>query len=677
MKKTLFHRDISWLSFNYRVLEEAKDETLPLYERIKFLSIFSSNLEEFFRVRIGALRQYVQITKDMKVERILQKINKLVHQQQVEFGAIFNTKILPALNKENIHLIQGEEYTPSQRKQIDQYFQNEVMHLMQPLMLVKDKVVPFLEDRALYFIVTLVPKKKEKNSKDEPEVLSIIKIPTDKLSRFYTLPEENGKYFITFLDDIIRVNLGKIYGGYSISSAFSFKISRNADFKIEDEFEGNLLEKIKISINKRKTGIPSRFLYDEEMPPLVLSFLKRTFKLKKSELVPGAKYHNFYDFMSFPNPLSPKLEHPHFVNISIPHLDNCKSILDKIKKNDILLHFPYHSYDYVVRFLTEAAYNPKVKEIKATQYRVAANSAIVNALISAARNGKDVTVFVELKARFDEELNIHFAKKMEENGVKIIYSLPGLKVHAKSILVNYESKNKTKSLAFLSTGNFNEKTARIYSDVGLFTANQEITKELNNFFDFLNNTKQIHKYKHLLPANTVMAKKFLQKIDREIKNASEGLPSKIILKVNNLEDEKMIQRLYKAADAGVQIEIIVRSVCRIIPQKNIKVIRIVDRFLEHARIIIFENNGQPEIYISSADWMTRNLYHRIELAVPILDKNLQSEILDIINIQLQDNTKARIIGKNLKNQIIKPGKNKKTSAQKATFEYLQNKSVNS
>lgn len=676
MKNKFFHRDISWLSFNYRVLQEAKDITLPLYERIKFLSIYSSNLDEFFRVRVGALKQYAQVTKDRKTEQVISQINAIVYEQQNEFGKIFHESILPELKENNIELIQNDLFTEAQRKFIDQYFHHEVLFLLQPLMLVEDKVTPFLEDGTLYFIVSLTTKttkKKEKNTPSKSIKYSIIKIPTDKLPRFITLPKENNRHSIVFLDDIIRVNLEKIYGGYKVESAYSFKVSRNADFQIEDEFEGNIVEKIKSQISKRKTGIPARFLYDEAMPASVLAFLKRTFKLKKSELVAGAKYHNFFDFMKFPNPLAPALEHAPFDPIKIPELDNCSSILDKIKKHDFLVHFPYHSYDYVVRFLTEAAYHPKVKEIKATQYRVASNSAIVGALIAAARNGKSVTVFVEVKARFDEELNMHFARQMEEHGVKIIYSLPGLKVHAKSILINYESKGKMKSLAFLSTGNFNEKTARIYSDIGLFTAHKEITKELNNFFAFLNNTEQTHKYHLLLPANTLMAKKLSQKIAREIAHVQNGRKGRIILKVNNLEDEKMIKKLYKAADAGVQIDIIVRSICRIIPQKNIRVIRIVDRFLEHARVIIFENNQDPEIYISSADWMQRNLYHRIELAIPILHEPLKKEITDIIQFQLDDTLKARELDKNLNNQIIKTRKRKKISAQHATYEYLQNK----
>lgn len=676
MKKAFFDRDISWLSFNYRVLQEANDIALPLYERIKFLSIYSSNLDEFFRVRVGALKQYAQLTKDRKTEHVIAQINSIVYEQQNEFGKIFYESIVPELKENNIELIQNDSFSTIQRQFIDTYFHNEVLFLLQPLMLVEDKVIPFLEDGTLYFMVSLTTKsskKKEKNTKNKSIKYSIIKIPTDKLPRFLSIPKENNRHAIVFLDDIIRVNLEKIYGGYQVESAYSFKMSRNADFQIEDEFEGNIVEKIKSQISKRKTGIPARFLYDEKMPASMLAFLKRTFKLKKSELVAGAKYHNFFDFMKFPNPLAPALEHPSFEPIKIPELENCPSILDKIKKQDFLVHFPYHSYDYVVRFLTEAAYNPKVKEIKATQYRVASNSAIVGALIAAARNGKNVTVFVEVKARFDEELNMHFARQMEEHGVKIIYSLPGLKVHAKSILINYESKGKTKSLAFLSTGNFNEKTAKVYSDVGLFTAHKEMTKELNNFFDFLNNTDNTHKYQLLLPANTLMAKKFSQKIEREIAHVQNGKKGRIILKVNNLEDEKMIKKLYKAADEGVQIDIIVRSICRIIPQKNIRIIRIVDRFLEHARVIIFENNHDPEIYISSADWMQRNLYHRIELAIPILHESLKEEIRDIIQFQLNDTLKARELDQNLHNQIIKTRKRKKISAQHATYEYLQNK----
>ena len=496
--------------------------------------------------------------------------------------------------------------------------------------------------------------------------------------RFIELPSANEKYCITFLDDVIRFNLDDIFKGYEIEFAYSIKMSRDADLHIEDEFHGNLVEKVKKSLGKRKIGEPSRFLYDEKMPKDAVSFLKNMFKMKKNEMIAGGGYHNFYDFFKFPNPLAPALESFPKLPLRIPQFDGYTSMFEAIKIRDWLLHFPYQDYDYVIRFLNEASFDPKVFEIKATQYRVAPESGIVNALINAARNGKKVTVFVEVKARFDEETNLRFAQQMAAAGVNIIYSLPGVKVHAKAILVSRESGNRrgVRQYAFLSTGNFNEKTAKTYSDHGHFTSSFEICDELTTFFKQLEKRTEPVTFNHLLVAQFNLVDRLHSMIDREIENAHQGKKAYIIIKLNNLEEQKMIDKLYEASKAGVVIDIIVRNICCLIPNKkfsqNIRVRRIVDEYLEHSRICMFYNGGEQDVYLSSGDWMNRNLFHRIELAFPIIDPVLKQEILDIIQLQLDDNTKARIIDDHLRNNHL-PNIGLPRRSQTETYELLRNK----
>lgn len=675
------NRDISWLSFNYRVLQESFDEELPLYERIKFMAIYSSNLDEFFRVRVGAIRHLLTIPSEAaKAQELLDQINFIVSRQQKEFGKNYREKIIPALEKNNIYLLDDSRLSKSQLQFVRNYFQDELIYQIQPVLLVKNKVAPFLQNGAIYFVVGLQAKAKKNSSKTVKRRTryAVVKIPSDIHARFVELPPEDGKYGIVFLDDIIRVNLDQLFKGYEICSCHSIKLSRDADLHIEDEYEGNLVEKVKKNLSKRKTGAPSRFLYDESMPEGVLDFLKDCFQLKKNEMIPGARYHNFFDFFRFPNPLTPQLEVFIPQPMRVPELDSYPSIFEAIKNRDWLLNFPYQSYDYFLRFLQDAAYDPKVIEIKATQYRVADNSAVVSALINAARNGKKVTVFVEVKARFDEESNLKSAQQMAAAGIQIIYSIPGLKVHAKACLISRVSGNRRgiRHYAFMSTGNFNEKTARIYSDHGFFTCKQEYTDELIGLFDYLQSQKTQVSFSKLLVAQFNMVDEFSRLIDQEIAAAKEGKKAHIIIKLNNLEDETMISKLYKASKAGVKIDLIVRSICCLMPEsdfsENITVRRIVDTFLEHARVFVFHHQGEQKIYLSSADWMKRNLYHRIELGFPLEDPQIKSELLDILSIQLKDNTKARILDQQLNNLPI-PQKGEKIRAQQAIFEYLRNK----
>ena len=505
---------------------------------------------------------------------------------------------------------------------------------------------------------------------------AIVNIPTEQLPRFIELPGIKEKHAIIFLDDVIKLNLETLFPGYIIDAAYSVKLSRDADLDIEDEFTGDLAEKISRSLVKRKTGVPSRFLYDARIPDDFLKLLKVTFNLKRRDLVSGGRYHNFSDLFSFPNPLSPKFEIKSLPALVKKELDQYASILDAIEVKDWILHFPYHAYDPVIRFLNEAAIDPKVKEIKTTQYRVASDSAVVNALINARNNGKKVTVFVEVKARFDEYANLKFAKIMKRAGIKIIYSIPGLKVHAKvALVVRKPAKERKEAYAFLSTGNFNEKTARIYADHGFFTSDKRITSELKEIFSYLENQNRDLDPKHLLVAQFNLKNELTRKINREIRNAKEGKPAWMILKMNGIDSQKMIDKLYEASQEGVKIDLIIRGICCVIPgepySENITVTRIVDRFLEHARVFVFGNGGDPEIYMASADWMNRNLERRIELCFPIYDEPIKKEVMDILHIQLRDNTKARHLDKEHNNIPVQSNEKSKIRAQSETYNLLK------
>jgi len=682
-----FNRDLSWLSFNYRVLEEAKDESLPLYERIKFFAIFSSNLDEFYKVRVASYRSLMDLSpssrKNLKVdpEVILRKINQEVTIQLEEIRKIFNESILPELEKNNIILHQEGDLNDLQKNFINRYFYAEVLPYIQPALLVKGKVLNFLQDNVIYLAVRLVHKSKS-NKQPKKKVFqhAIIKLPSQYLPRFIKLPENDGKYHIIFLDDVIRYMLDVLFPGYNIDSCHSILLTRDADLLIEDEFHGDLVEKIRRSLSKRKTGRPSRFLYDGNISKPFLKILQQVFNLDKSDLVPGTKYHHLSDFFGFPNPLSPKLENEPMPPLAVKELEKYDSMFEALKAKDWMLHFPFQSFDYVINLFNQAAVDPKVEVIKTTQYRVASNSSIVSALISAARNGKDVTVFVEYKARFDEELNLILAERMKAAGIKIIHSIPGIKVHGKVALVLRKSnrEKRQRGYAFVSTGNFNEKTAKLYSDQGFLTSKDEIIDELSLFFRYLEDQSVKCEYKKLLVAQFNMRDQLRLKIDREITNAKIGVKAHIILKLNSLEERKMIEKLYEASLAGVKIDLIIRGICCIVPDQpyseNINLIRIVDRFLEHSRIYSFYNSGDWDLYIASADWMERNLYRRIEIAMPIENKEIKQEILDILNIQLKDNVKARKIDANLKNVPFEPKENETlVRSQMETYLYLKNK----
>ncbi len=656
MQHPYFDRDISWLAFNYRVLQEAKDLTVPLYERIKFLAIYANNLEEFYTVRVAEHRSILVIdaqeTESEQVkeaEDTLEKIHNVVTQQMEEFTTIFS-HILPELESHNIILCQGNNFAQDHLDFLESYFNNEILPFLQPIMVKEGAIHAFLRDNRVYVSVKMY--KKNDTLKERPKYAAI-KLPQTKIPRFIQLPPIDGKHYIVFLEDIIKLKLPSIFPGYDIEDAYSIRVSRDADLMIEDELDGNLVNKIRRSLSRRKTGDPSRFQHETGMPSNMLKVIRHAFNIHKTDVVDGGFYLSLEDLFDFPNPLSPELELEPRNTIKVKRFDEDSSLFKTIKERDIILQFPYHSYDYLIRFLMEASYDNSVDEIMVTQYRVATNSAVVNSLISAAQNGKKVTVFVELKARFDEESNLHSAAMMQKAGVKIIYSIPNLKVHSKVALVKRKNKKglpKT-SYAYLSTGNFNEKTARVYSDFGLFTSNAEIIEDLSNLFIHLNDTDFQPSFSKLLVARFNLVGEMIALIDNEIAEAKKGEKAHIIIKMNAIQDPTMIEKLYEASQAGVKIEMIIRGICCLIPNesysKNISITRIVDGYLEHARIWYFYANGEEKIYMGSPDWMKRNLYRRIETVFPILDERIKDITKHYLSLELQDNVKATFISNTL------------------------------
>lgn len=645
------HRDISWLSFNYRVLQEAKDPSVPLLERIKFLGIYSSNLDEFFRVRVASIKTLIRLGKktkqqmDFSPELILERIRQIVSQQQLEFGAIYKNEILPALAQHNIHIIRPKDIESYHHAFLERYFSEKLIQHVQPVLLVKDKIRTFLPSNAIHLAVRL---KTTGNSNR----YAVVKIPTEALPRFVQLPDRgNGRREIMILDDILRYCLPRLFPGYSIRSAYSIKMTRDADIYIEDEYSGDLIDKIRKGIAKRNIGKGTRFVYDRKMSSSMLDFLTSTLQVKEGDLQPQGRYHNNFDFFKFPTFKLKHLQDIALPALSHPYLTGQDRLFSVIYKQDLLLHFPYQKYEYVIRLLEQAAQDPKVTTIKIAQYRVAKDSRIIAALRSAIEQGKSVMVFMEVKARFDEEANLYWAGRLESWGAKVIYSLPELKVHAKLLLI----LRGKRQCAYLGTGNFNESTSQIYSDFGLMTADKRITEEVSNIFDFLEYKKRPDKpFKHLLVGQFRMRRNVYQLIDQEIKHAKAGRKALIIVKINSLQDPRMIARLYEASSAGVKIKLIIRGICSLVPNQvgyseNIEVISIVDRYLEHTRVYYFHNDGADQLYLSSADWMTRNLFYRIECAFPIYDKQLKQEIKDFLDIQLKDNVKARIIDGKLTN----------------------------
>jgi polyphosphate kinase len=647
------NRDLSWLSFNHRVLQEAGRETVPLMEKIRFLSIYSSNLDEFYRVRMPALRALEGLsgkTETKTINRLLSAIHEKVIGQLKVFGTTLRDGVLPELRQQSIAVIYDQPIPEPIREPLETYFSHHVAAYIQ-VVNVSGNTHFFPENNKLYLVVSTGGSRKNRQ-------LHIVKIPSDSLPRFYSV-EHQGTRYIIFLDDIIKLNLARILGE-KVVTCRSFKITRDAELDLQDEFAGNLAKKIEKKILQRDQGLATRFLYEPGMQKQTLAFLKDNLGLKSASFIQGGTYHNLKDLSSLP------LKEPHFqyepwTRLTINLQDKNKSLFDETVHRDILLHTPYHAYDTILRFFNEAAIDPAVTRIYVTLYRVASDSRIVNALISAAKNGKKVTVFVELKARFDEANNIRWSKKMKAAGVRIIESIPGLKVHAKLALVKRKNGERTQLLGLFATGNFNENTAHYYTDHILLTAAKPLLKEAEDLFRILRKGKkkkdlEKHKFDHLLVGQYNLQEHFIELIGREISNAKAGTPASIIIKFNNLEDKVLIENLYEASAAGVKISLIVRGICCLVPgvdgmSENITVRRIIDRYLEHGRVFIFHNNGDPEVYLGSADWMNRNIYRRIEVCFPVYEPELKKELMDIVDIQLKDNCQAVMIdelGNNLK-----------------------------
>lgn len=684
MALPLYNRDLSWLSFNYRVLCMAQQSTVPLYERIRFLSIFSSNLDEFFRVRMPAILAIHRLMESKPVltgdETVTLQTLPLVQQeisrQQEVFGQVFTGQLLPALEAQQVHLYYKEAISPVHQADIRAYFLTRVLGYLRPIWLKERKPDSvFLENNALYLAVSL-----SAVTAPDTQEYALVNIPSAQLPRFSTLPAIDGVHHLIVLDDVIRENLAYIFPGYQVNACHSIKITRNAETDM-DEFKGDILEQIEIFIKKRELGIPTRFLYDGVMPVLMQKLLAGYFNILPDEMVAGGRYHNLKDLAQLPMPVpSPDLTYKKSIPGIIPQIEQAAHILDLIQQQDLLIHLPYQCYDYILRYFNEAAIDPQVKEIYITLYRVAAGSQIVQALMSAAQNGKQVTVFVELKARFDEENNMKWAKQMKAAGVKIIYSIPGLKVHAKIALVKRQRGLQWDYTGLMATGNFNESTARFYTDHVLLTAHTGITQEMELLFLYLQSREQpaayrFLKFHHLLVAQFNLVDRFTACIDREIAHARAGRPAHITIKLNNLQEKHMIAKLYAASEAGVQIQLIIRGICCLIPgqpfSSNIRIIRIVDRYLEHARVFIFHNNGAEEVYSGSADWMDRNLHRRVEVCFPVYDAALRQQLKDIIALQLADNTNAATLDANMEHLPDTSKDTPHVNAQTAIQTYVQ------
>jgi polyphosphate kinase len=680
MKTRLRNREISWLSFNGRILQEAADPTVPLLERVRFLGIFSSNLDEFFRVRVAFLKRLVQVGKPAQQvigddpAKVLKKIHRIVLQQQVDFEGVYR-QILQELAQENIYIINERQLTEAQATFVNSYVQQNVRPVLIPLMINQLSQFPALKDHAIYLAVCL------SSAYDTKKMdYALIELPTNILSRFLILPSSEGKHYIILLDDVIRHCLPEIFSIFNFDhfEAYTIKMTRDAELDIDNNLLESYIQKISKGLRQRKFGTPVRFVYDCEMPEHLFQFLIKRMRLHKanSNFIPGGRYHNFKDFMDFPKIGAPRLQYPPLTPLSHKELDQRESVFNVMDKRDILLHHPYQSFDHLIDLLREAAIDPQVTSIKMTLYRVAEHSQVINALINAAKNGKMVTVVMELQARFDEEHNVRWAQILQEEGVRVIEGVPGLKVHAKLLLITRLVQKKPRLYATISTGNFNETTAKMYSDHSLFTTDTRITAEVQKVFDFLGENYQRGMFRHLLVSPFNMRRQLIRCINREIKQAQRGNEAYIILKVNNLDDKQLIKKLYEASQAGVDIKLMVRSMFALIPEvkgmsEHIHATCIVDRFLEHSRLMVFCAGGKEVYYFSSADCMERNFDQRVEVACPIYDQNIRQEIRDFLNIQWQDNVKSRILNEKLDNQYKISPSGAKLRAQEKLYGYFK------
>lgn len=678
-KYPYLERELSWLSFNERVLQEAADNTVPLIERVRFLGIFSNNQDEFYRVRMPDVRRRIEMHADKpdKQAREIKLLKALESKLEVlaERFEQINSDVIRALARSGIFLVNEQQLHAEQRDWVQKYFREKVLPFVAPVFLGPDqKLNQEIEDDAGYLLVQL--------KRDGNERYALIKIPTDRLSRFIELPRGKGlrQRTVILLDNAIRIGLMDIFGSvmkFDEAQCWAMKLTRDAEYDLVDEIEMSLIERMDSALDQRLTATPSRLVYDRDMPKQALVVLKQSIGVTdKQSLVAGGRYHNFKDFISFPSQLGRKsLVNKPLPPMNSPRFEASRSVFKCIRQGDILLHYPYHRFEHFTEFLRQAAYDLKVESIQISLYRVASDSMVIKNLIDAARNGKKVHAVLELRARFDEQANLEWARVLTDAGVKVSFGIPQLKVHAKLCRIQRREKQQLNQYCYIGTGNFHEKTSRIYTDYGLFTAHPEICAEAGMVFQFIEQPYKRFRYKHLWVSPRTQRRDLYQRIDREIANAAKGLPARIRAKVNNLVDTGLVERLYQASQAGVQIQLIIRGMCSLVPgvkgvSTGIEIISVIDRFLEHPRLVEFYNAGTPEVFISSADWMTRNLDRRVEVATPILDPELAGRISHLFELQWQDRAKARVIDAEQSNRYAPRGNRKKLRSQHKIYDVI-------
>lgn len=677
-KIPLVNRELSWLSFNDRVLQEAEDETNPLIERLRFLGIYSNNRDEFFRVRVATLKRMVKLGKRAvevvgeDPEALLEEIQKRYFGASKRFDHAYRV-IIRDLEKHHIHIVDEHHLTAQQGEWVLAYFRRHVLPSLFPIMLDSAPSFPYLKDKSAYLAVKLIRRMRGKKNR-----YALMEIPTEHLSRFVVLPVTNGEQYVILLEDVIRYCLGEVFPKheYQRVQAYTIKLTRDAELDIDNDISKSLVEKISGSLKKRKKGDPVRFVYDRRISPDLLAFLQKKLKMLNGDnMIPGSRYHNFKDFIGFPDLGHRELVWPVAEPLSHPAFSRGNSMFSVLRKGDVLLHYPYQSFHHIIDLLREASIDLRVTTIQITIYRVSRDSNICNALINAVKNGKKVTVIMELQARFDEENNIYWSNRLQEEGATVIFGVPGIKVHSKMFLITRREEGHLVNYAHVGTGNMNETTSRIYTDKSLLTADPRITNEVAQVFGFYHDNLRHGEYKQLLVSPFTMRRKLLSFIEKEINNAKKGKAAWMMIKLNNLVDREMISKLYEASEAGVKISLIVRGICALIPgvegfSKNIRGISVVGRYLEHSRVFIFCNGGDEKYFISSADWMTRNLDFRSEVAVPVYDKSIQIELKTILELQWKDNTKARLIGGKHANEYVATRSSVKLNAQQEIRKYL-------
>lgn len=670
-------KELSWLSFNERVLQEAADPQVPLIERVRFLGIFSNNLDEFFRVRVADVKRRILMHRahggDKRAKPLLAEIEAKVLQLNDKFELI-HRDILASFKKRNIHLVEETGIADHQKAWVETYFRHKVLPHIAPVIITpRVDLVACLSEYLTYLLVDI--------EKDGEHKYALIEVPTEDCPRFVPLPEKSKKRkTIILLDDIIRHCLGTLFGGffkYDNLTAYSIKQTRDAEYDLNDEIDQSLIDKMSEVMKKRGKADPVRIVYDKAMPEAMQRLLKKKLELTTYEsLLPGNRYRNFKDFIGFPNVGRDYLENPELPALISADLGKKANVFEAIKRRDVLLYYPYHRFNNFTEILRQASFDPDVEQIKLNMYRVARKSRIIGYLMDAVRNGKQVTVVVELRARFDEAANMEWARHMTNAGVKVVVGIPTLKIHSKLCLISRREEGEIRRYAHLGTGNFHEGTARVYTDFSLLTCHPEITEEVGNVFEFIEHSYRRFRFNHLMVSPVNCRRRLYKLIGQEIKNAREGKIAEILIKVNNLEDQGLIKQLYSASQAGVRIRLIVRGMCCLVPglkgvSDNIRVISIVDRFLEHPRVVVFHNGGDKQVYIGSGDWMKRNIDSRIEVATPIYDEHLKRRIIDILELQFRDTTKARIIDAEQRNRYVPRGNRKKIRSQVAIYDYLK------